>query len=1682
MLTVPADAPAGTYEVEVFATDGTLESESVSFTVTVGEAAPFETILIQAEGMTVLADADANAANDNLIRTRTQNQERDGINNPDDPNVPARSAQEIADGAFDEYGIRAGYTGTGYLDINGTDTGAQAQVSFTAPAGTYEITLRLANDSGNARPITIDVDGVRATIADTQTPEWWQWETRTVTVTLETGGTHTLTILQDAGAGAPNIDAIAIHLPGTVPAFVTDTTADEGGDLAAASALASVSPDALGAVAFNLSGVDADVVLIEASTDGGATFAAVTQVAGAVTLDLAAFAGQDSVPVTFRVTDGAGNTAETTAAVTVAEAPVTLDPIVIQAEDASLVTVLDSGTGPGDASFTRVAGTNIPDAFGNSRAGAVGEQFIDFGTNPGDAIEIAVDAPVAGTYEVTFRYANGGSADRPMALSVGGGEAEIVSFAPTTDWEGWTDVTVTLDLAEGANTVKLAIPSAAQGGVANGPNIDQITFTPPEGGDGGGGTDESEPGPRETIRINFQDGTAPKAEGYLVANFDGYQDRGGISYGWVTEASATDADGTSATPIVAANYPAIAINERTGTGADGSIDEARDFGSYDPRLTGYAHFDLGSYPGAQDDPNGRVAFEVGVENGWYEVTVAVGDTGGPNDSDNQLLIEGQLASSFVPTEFYKTELVTAVVKVEDGHLTLSAPGGTITEAQYLEIRELPDLTPGDGREAPADYARFVNPVAVSVVDGQQFETDLDPASGTAEGVDPAADITIGFERAEGRSGGLLESLNDGSIRLFETLTGAEVPFGTNTTGGFDSLTISPSGTLKEFTSYTIVIDGFRDRGDVDDLSAPTREFQKFSTTFVTKDAPVVEAREVAFTDTLEVTSFTITSLEVSPDGQHLYGASLGGGIKRWDIDPANGSLSNEQTLTLSHFQEPGEGPRGIIGLVFDPTDPNTLWVTDNFPVPLTGRDDGVPDFSGRVSKITLGEGPDLTGTAETYITGLPRSNGDHVTNSLEFRANPDPDGPSHLLYVIQGSNSAMGAADGAWGLRPERLLNAAVMEIDPTRDAPPGGFNVATEPLPNDGLNRRFADPDGDLKNGPISMGNGQFLVFAENGTATVQDAAGNVLESYYDPFAPDAVLKLFATGQRNAYDLVWHSNGFLYVPTNGSANGGNAPNNPDTPQNEAAFGIERQDDYLFVVSEGTYSGHPNPLRDEFILNGGNPTSGQDPNQVDKYPVGILPEANYDPERAYSLGPSRSPNGAVEYTSDAFGASLKGAVLFAEYSAGNNIRAILVDPVTGLPTDDFVLRRPDGSTITSPDPLDVIQGADGRLYMLTLNRNTGESLIIRLDPAPGGEVADTTADAGGDLALVVIDATDPGAVIFEVRGLDADITTIEVSFGGGAPVAVTLDGAGRFTADLSGAGATVSAVLSVEDGAGNDASATATVTPGEGGSGGGDAIFIDAAAFTVVSAQTGTNATLVRLIDVPATHETSSSTDLNNDGLNDGYDGEGYLDPNGSAEDKASFEVTVVQGGTYELAFRMANGNGTQSRPIAIKIDGDVVGQFADTRTGSFSTWEDFTVTVRLEAGANTVVIAQTGIRRRAQHRQRDDHAGHARRPGGHDRRRGRGPGARRGQPGRPGGGGVRHLGRRRGSDQPLGHLHRRRRHRDGDAVRQRRVHGEPLGAHRGRHGDAVGGRRGDQHRHGDRVLHAGGRRRGRAE
>ena len=141
-----------------------------------------------------------------------------------------------------------------------------------------------------------------------------------------------------------------------------------------------------------------------------------------------------------------------------------------------------------------------------------------------------------------------------------------------------------------------------------------------------------------------------------------------------------------------------------------------------------------------------------------------------------------------------------------------------------------------------------------------------------------------------------------------------------------------------------------------------------------------------------------------------------------------------------------------------------------------------PDFAGFVTRMA---GPELEDVGDV-CKNLPLRIRDHMTNQPDF-------GPDGALYFPQGSSSSYGAADEIWGWRKEHGLTATILRLDTTKVTPGQPIDTITP------------------------------------------DAGGT-----YDPHAPGAPLTIYSTGIRNAYDCVWHSNGHLYVPTNGSSAGGN--------------------------------------------------------------------------------------------------------------------------------------------------------------------------------------------------------------------------------------------------------------------------------------------------------------------------------------------------------------------------------------------------------------------------------------------------------------------------------------------------------------------------------------------------------------
>ena len=102
--------------------------------------------------------------------------------------------------------------------------------------------------------------------------------------------------------------------------------------------------------------------------------------------------------------------------------------------------------------------------------GYSGKGFVDFDNLVGSYAEYSVTSATAGTHTLTFRYANGTAADRPMKLVVNGTETGTVSFPGTGSWSTWKTVTATVPLAAGANRIR-TVSASADGG----PNTDKIT-------------------------------------------------------------------------------------------------------------------------------------------------------------------------------------------------------------------------------------------------------------------------------------------------------------------------------------------------------------------------------------------------------------------------------------------------------------------------------------------------------------------------------------------------------------------------------------------------------------------------------------------------------------------------------------------------------------------------------------------------------------------------------------------------------------------------------------------------------------------------------------------------------------------------------------------------------------------------------------------------------------------------------------------------------------------------------------------------------------------------------------------------------------------------------------------------------------------------------------------------------
>ncbi len=291
-------------------------------------------------------------------------------------------------------------------------------------------------------------------------------------------------------------------------------------------------------------------------------------------------------------------------------------------------------------------------------------------------------------------------------------------------------------------------------------------------------------------------------------------------------------------------------------------------------------------------------------------------------------------------------------------------------------------------------------------------------------------------------------------------------------------------------------------------------------------------------------------------------------------------------------------------------------------------DQGVAN-SGVVSRLS---GPGF-GVREDVITGLPRALANHATNSLHF-------GPDGRLYIAQGGNTGAGAPNTAlseFGDRAEQPLSAALLVADVKAPGFDGSCNN-----------------DSDI----------------------------------YGP--PPCDVQTYATGLRNAYDFVFHTNGRIYAPDNGLGVTGTYPPTPAPPclgfGDPALWNADPpgdnpgpQPDELDLLEQGGYYGHPDPYRDECVFGDGSMQGGS-------------PLPNYRPP-IFNLGDHKSADGIIEYTSPAHCGALDGNLLITNYSVGDDISRIRLSDDGQSVADEQSLAG------GFDDPLPITQGPDGTIYV-----------------------------------------------------------------------------------------------------------------------------------------------------------------------------------------------------------------------------------------------------------------------------------------------------------------------------------------------------------------------------------------------
>ncbi|MGB2694352.1 MAG: VWA domain-containing protein [Dehalococcoidia bacterium] len=365
-------------------------------------------------------------------------------------------------------------------------------------------------------------------------------------------------------------------------------------------------------------------------------------------------------------------------------------------------------------------------------------------------------------------------------------------------------------------------------------------------------------------------------------------------------------------------------------------------------------------------------------------------------------------------------------------------------------------------------------------------------------------------------------------------------------------------------------------------------------------------------------AFTQGTLNFALDGPTSLAFGPDGRLYVASVDQIWALTLNPVTKQVTASEQIASGLDDVLGLAFDPTE------APGAPVKLYASHRVASDTDGFESHVSTFTAPSWTMT--DVITGLStsRPNLNHATNGLAF----DSQG---RLYIAQGSMTDAGLTQGAFW--PETPLSGAILVAD--IHAP--GFNGAITYSP------AGAPLDDD-----------------------VNQASGSVTA--------------YATGFRNPYDLVLHSNGLIYATDNAPI----GPTFSDSCATEGS-GVSYNDE-LNIVQQGDYYGHPNRNRGRFDARQCRYRPAQDGSDAEVTgPIAILPA-------------HCSCDGIVEYRSSVFGGEMQGDLLIAEWGMSRVVRV-------ELSPDGQSVNAITPITTTVDHPLDVTVGPDGTIYVAEYGGN-----------------------------------------------------------------------------------------------------------------------------------------------------------------------------------------------------------------------------------------------------------------------------------------------------------------------------------------------------------------------------------------